>query len=98
MNFGGVTIRPNNNKIVIHKIRSVYAKTIADESLFSQWVVDQEYIDVTTFTQRQRLTSAYGDDLHLHVMDSFKFWQDNIKQARIVSACSCGESQRYLPR
>ena len=79
--------RSDDDKIVVHDVKTFHPVTFGDESLFGGLGVHKKDIAIAVHRILDRLSGADGDDSHLDVGLVLKKWQDLLEKAGILGRC-----------
>ena len=91
-----IGVRPDNDEIVVHHVAAIDAKTVGDELVLADPIVDQERIGVAARADRKRLAGADRDDVHAQAGRCAKDRQDVLEQAGILGRGGRAENDEAL--
>ena len=64
LDAGGVTLRPNQHKVVVHHRKSLHAMSFGDEPQFCKFGMHEHHISIAAPGSVERLTGALRQHLH----------------------------------
>ena len=95
-NMRRIGIGPDNDEIVVHHVAAIDAKTVGDELVLADAIVDQERIGVAARADRKRLSGPDRDDVHAQAGRCAKDRQDVVEQAGVLGRGGRAENDEAL--